>query len=165
MLHRLDNSNCKFWRRYPIPPSEKKHLPVKKAPLAVRMTHTSTKARHARMQRQTIGRTVDLLVTRCCKMSKTTYTPLAPILQLLPSAAAEAGRMGFVVKEQSMRAKPVCVFLTAPQCLVASRRPCRPESLKLTWDTPFDAISVSQLAWHDHPSITEKEIWCLSSQK
>lgn len=58
-------------------------------------------------QGQTIGRAVDLSVTRLYKTSKTFYTPLAPVLWLLLSAAAKAGRTDSVVKAPSTGDKPV----------------------------------------------------------
>lgn len=81
--------------------------------------------------------------------------PLVPVLQLLPSAAAEAGRLGFAVKAQSVRDSCVCVFLTAPYTPWHHTVP----SQYLHWDTLLVTIFVSQLAWHGY--ISEKEIWRL----
>lgn len=114
-----------------------------------------------RVQGQTVGRAVDLSATKCYKTSKTAYTPLVPILRLLPSTAAEAGRMGFVVKAKSTRAKAARVFLTVPRYPLASYRPCRPDSPEPTsasGHTPFGAMSMSRIAWHSYLSISEKEI-------
>lgn len=77
---------------------KKKYALVKKAPLGACMTPMSTNTHHTRPQGQTIGRALDLPVTRLYKTSKTSHTPLVPILWLLLSAAAEAGRTGSVVK-------------------------------------------------------------------
>lgn len=71
------------------------------------MTHMSTNTHCTHPQGQTIGRAVDLSVTRLYKTRKMSYTALAPLLWLVLSAAAKAGRTDSVAEEPSTGAKPV----------------------------------------------------------
>lgn len=132
MLHKLANSNCKFWRRYAILPFEKKKQtrPGQKHSSCCAYgshEHKHTSHKHARAgRRQDCG----LVGDKVLQDEPDSHTPLVPILQRWPSTVAEAGRMGFAVKARSTRAKPMWGFLAVPRYPMASRRPCRPGSPK-----------------------------------
>lgn len=139
--------------------SKKKRCPGQKSSFWC-VYHMSTNTHHTRPQGQTMGRPGDLSVTRLYETSKTSYTPLVPILWLLLSTAAEAGRTGSVVKAWCTRAKSMRAFLVSPRYPRAPHRPDSPEPTSALGHSTWCNL-MPGLAWHSYLSISEKDIWWL----